>query len=273
MLRHFVLGEPVDVCFFFNISIWVKRWKEVFLLCSELAETVLFEAHGTQEQQKEQLNFVQSVYQDVSMISEVSDDDPTYLKRKMYVCEKKITRYLENDSSEDQFLKQYTEDDIKKVYREVFPKQSAQHVKIFPNTHESIVALVDDSFIVKFPRPNRGINGLQSEQEVTDLIRAKLNVAIPEISLHDKPVFMARYQKLSGKTFDKAQYKKLTNSEKQRLAAQIAECMLAFHQISLDEVQEKVSDLAPSWKLSIELIKEQLAADDGHVFTLSLIHI
>ena len=91
MPAPFVFGEPVDVCLFFNISIWVKRWKQVFSLCAELTDTMIFEAHGSDEQQAEQMNFVGSIYTDVQLVSEQSDDDPTYSKRKMYVCEKKVS--------------------------------------------------------------------------------------------------------------------------------------------------------------------------------------
>ena len=270
MLRHFVLGEPVDICFFFNISIWVKRWKEVFSLCSELSETMLFEAHGSDEQQDEQLAYVQSVYQNVLIVSEKSDDDPTYAKRKMYICTEKLERHIKLNAKDSRFLDKWTEDDIKNVYQEVFPKQSCQSISIFPNTHESVVADIDGSFIVKFPRPSRSVEGLVSEQIVTDFMRDKLEVLIPEISLHEKPVFMGRYQKLHGEMFDKKRYKKLSNTEKNQLAAQMAESIFSFHKVTNEEMQKNAFELDASWSLSTELVKEQLSSENEHVFDMLL---
>ncbi len=270
MLRHFVLGKPVDICFFFNISIWVKRWKEVFLLCSELTETMLFEAHGSDEQQGEQLAYVQSVYHDVLIVSEKSDDDPTYAKRKMYICSNRIDRHIDAQDKNSRFLENVSEHNIGQVYREVFPNQPFHSVNIYPNTQESIVADIDGSFIVKFPRPSRGIKGVISEVKVTDFMRDRLNVPIPSISLHEKPVFMGRYQKLSGKVLDKARYKTLTNVEKNQLAAQMAESMLAFHNVTHDEVEKNAFELNESWSLSTELIKAQLSSENEHVFSALL---
>ena len=59
LLSHFIFYEPVDICFFLNISLWVKKWKDVFLYCSTLTGSMLFEAHGDASQQSSQIEPLQ----------------------------------------------------------------------------------------------------------------------------------------------------------------------------------------------------------------------
>ncbi|MEX2964049.1 cupin-like domain-containing protein [Microbulbifer sp. TYP-18] len=266
MLRHFVFGEPVDICFFFNISIWVKRWKEAFRLCSEMTTTLLFEAHGNEKQQAEQLRFVKSIYQDVQLLSEQSDDDPTYAKRKMYRCETPLTRQVVTSvSGEENFLKVYSEQTVKDAYQAVFPDQPIESIEFYPNTHESVVADINGDYIVKFPRPHRGLDGVNTEQSVTDFMRDKLSLPIPALSVYTKPVVMARYQKLAGNTFNKNRYAALSELDKTSIAKQLAELIATFHAVDTADAQRHNITLSPSWDLSVPQIEEQLGQVDDPV--------
>ena len=266
LLRHFVFGESVDICLFFNISLWVKRWKEVFILCAELAETLLFEAHGNEQQQEEQLRFVKSVYRNVQLLSEQSDDDPTYAKRKMYRCDNRIERLtLQSVPADAEFLKVYSEEALKKAYQQTFSGQEVKTVHFFPNTHESVVVEINRDYIVKFPRPHRGLDGLNTEQSVTDFIRHQIQLPIPALSIHGDPVIMARYPKLPGHTFDKSRYGSLSEQDKNAIAQQIADLMVVFHSTTREELEKANIILSPSWELSTALIKEQLSSESEPV--------
>jgi aminoglycoside phosphotransferase len=262
MLRHFVLGEKVDICFFLNLSLWIKRWKDAFILCSEISEKILFEAHGDEKQQDEQLNFVRSIYSNVSLLSEQSDDDPTYAKRKMYLCESRILRKVVKELTDDvEFLKVYSEEAVTKHYQLNFPGEQVQSLHFYPNTHESVVAEINGNYIVKMPRPKRGLAGINAEQAVTDLIRDKVQLPIPAISVHADHGVMARYRKLPGVTLDKSRYSKLAEDDKQSLANQFAQFIVAMHSTPKDLIKEAKINLAPSWQLSLELIEKQLGTE------------
>lgn len=266
MLNHFVFGEPVDICFFFNISLWVKRWKEVFTLCSELTQSLLFEAHGNDAQQAEQLNFVKSIYADVKLLSEQSDDDPTYAKRKMYLCENRIQRgVLSNPPANAEFLKVFSESAVKEVYEAVFKGESVQAIRFFPNTHEGVVAEVNSDYIVKLPKPHRGVYGVTAEQKITDFLNSKVQLPIPSISVHAEPVVLARYRKLPGKTFDKGCYAQLSDENKNTLATQLAKFIADMHAIPAPVVQGAKLELTPSWELKPDLIEEQLSSSGDDV--------
>lgn len=266
MLNHFVFGEKVDVCFFFNISLWVKRWKEVFTLCSELTQSLLFEAHGNDDQQAEQLNFVKSVYSTVRLLSEQSDDDPTYAKRKMYLCENKTQRgVLDASPANSEFLKVFSERSVKEAYEAVFKGETAQSIRFFPNTHESVVAEINGDYIVKLPKPHRGVNGVAAEQKITDFLSGKVQLPIPSISVHAEPVVLARYRKLWGETFDKNRYTQLSDDNKNALATQLAKFITDLHAIPASVVQGAKLELAPSWELKPDLVEEQLSDSDDNV--------
>ena len=271
MLPNYIFGEPVDVCFFFNISLWVKRWKQVFTLCSELTTTMLFEAHGSDEQQNEQMNFVKSVYGSIRLLSEQSDDDPTYSKRKMYICESRIERkVLADNASNSTFLKVYSEDAVKKSYQEAFPEEQITSLHFYPNTHESVVADINDEYIVKFPRPHRGVSGLNAEQGITDLLRNKVQINIPALSIQADPVVFARYPKIPGQLFDKVKFAKLSDKIKDNLANQMAGFMAATHSVPQSDVTKASFELAPSWQLQIELIEQQFVNEKNDVIAALL---
>jgi SAM-dependent methyltransferase len=261
MLRDFVLGEQVDICFFLNLSLWVKRWQAVFESCARLTKTMLFEAHGSQLQQDEQLSFVRSRYSSVRLISEQSDDDPTYAKRATYLCdgfnlEKRAPRRLPLMAGGH--LKVFDEGSVRGAYRATFPDEAVRSVRLFPDTHESVVAEINEAYIVKLPRPNRGASGIEVERAVTNLLRDRLQIAVPEFSIHAAPFLMARCAKLPGVMFDKARYAALPDAQKDALAAQLGQLMATMHAIAPAEIERAGVQLAPSWQLSTELIKQQL---------------
>jgi len=184
MLTHFILGEKVDICFFFNISLWVKRWKDVFRLCSSMTSCLLFESHGTLAQQKAQLDFVSTIYKEVVLLSDQSDDDPTYANRKMFLCEKRIdNKIFEVDLNDVTLLDQFDRRSIQVAYEKAFSDQVVRSIHLFPSTHESVVADVNNQYILKLPRLNRGGGGLIAEAMITDCIRDKIHLSIPKFDI------------------------------------------------------------------------------------------
>jgi SAM-dependent methyltransferase len=263
MLGHFVLGEPVDICFFLNLSLWVKRWKDAFEACAKLTRTMLFEAHGSEQQQQEQLAFVRTVYGDVRLVSEQSDDDPTYAKRQMFLCEARIGGAVAaaEPAERSGHLQVFDEASVRSAYESIFAGEHARAIRFFPDTHESVVAEIDGAFIVKLPRPSRGVRGIEVEQAVTNFIRERVEVAVPQMSIHAAPVLLARYAKLPGIAFDKARYARLPEQSKEQLAEQLARFTAALHAVSNEQLEQAGVPSAPSWQLSTELVEEQLASD------------
>ena len=261
MLGHFVLGAPVDVCLFLNLSLWVKRWREAFKACAELAESMVFEAHGSEEQQAEQLAFVRSVFSEVQLISEQSDDDPTYAKRKMVLCHDRVLQDASQSTEvRAQSLQLFDEASVRQAYEAAFG-EPATSIRFFPGTQESVVAEIDGKHIVKLPRPKRGLQGIEVEKAVTDFLKDRLDVRIPEITVHTSAASLARYTKLPGECFDKARYAKLAEQAREQLALQLARFMAALHAITPEQLTAAAIPSAPSWQLSMDLIEAQLGKE------------
>jgi hypothetical protein len=86
LLKCFLVGQKVDICFLLSVCMWLKRWREVIEVASRLAETTLFESNGSPEQQEQQVQFLRKCYKEVSLVSYCSPDDPLQGARKLYLC-------------------------------------------------------------------------------------------------------------------------------------------------------------------------------------------
>ncbi len=270
LLPNFMLGHDIDICLFLNLSLWVKNWKAVFRFCSERSKVMVFEAHGSEEQQQEQLDYVSTIYSSVGLASYESDDDPTYAKRRMYLCEG-LQSAEEAQSSEQAIdaktptlFQSHSEDAVRAAYEAAFPEETANSVKFHPNTHESIVAEINGRYIVKFPRPSRGLDGILAEKAITDCIREMVPLAIPNILMQHKPVALARYPKILGSMFNRKRYAELDEAGRDALAGQLAKFLYALHGVSPQSLPNDVR-LSPSWSISCEQIEEFLGTDSDHV--------
>jgi len=270
LLPSFMLGQDIDICLFLNISLWVKNWKTVFKFCTERCAVMVFEAHGSEEQQREQLAYVRSIYSSVALASDESDDDPTYAKRRMYLCEglrsvHEIQPAAQAPAKKTPTLFQsHSEEAVRAAYETAFPEETAKSVKFHPNTHESIVAEVNGCYIVKFPRPSRGLNGIMAEKAVTDAIRNNVSLAIPNILMQQEPVALARYPKIPGAMFNRKRYAELDEAQREALAGQLAEFLHALHDVPFEDLPNDLR-LSPSWAISCEHIEEFLGRDSDHV--------
>ncbi|WP_226595809.1 cupin-like domain-containing protein [Marinobacter nauticus] len=270
LLPSFMLGREIDICLFLNLSLWIKSWKAVFQFCAERCGVMVFEAHGSEEQQQEQLAFVESIYVSVVLASDESDDDPTYAKRRMYLCEHLRSDQETQHSNQETkkkaptLFQSHSEDAVTAAYEAAFPGETAESVQFQPNTHESIVAEVNGCHIVKFPRPSRGLDGIAAEKAATDLVRDQVGLAIPEILIKQEPVALARYPKIPGAMFNRKRYAELDHAKREALAEQLAQFLMSLHAVPLESLPDGLR-LAPSWSISVENIEAFLGNDNDHV--------
>lgn len=86
LIYDFIPEPEVDVVFFLSVAMWVDCWKELVVECSRLSRCMVFETNGTPEQQREQHEYLCSVYSEVNQVSDSSVDDPKQRRRRLYVC-------------------------------------------------------------------------------------------------------------------------------------------------------------------------------------------
>ena len=80
--------DTYDVIFLLSVCMWIKNWKELILWVYKNSNHCLFETNGKFSLQEEQFNFLKSVYREVTIIHEYSNDDPGQKKRKTLWCSK-----------------------------------------------------------------------------------------------------------------------------------------------------------------------------------------
>lgn len=86
-ISDFLLDDKVDVVFLLSICKWIENWREVITYLATVADTMVFETNGTDEQQDEQIDFLRKTYKKCVVVNESSDDDLTQKNRKLLVCE------------------------------------------------------------------------------------------------------------------------------------------------------------------------------------------
>jgi hypothetical protein len=47
---------------------------------------LIFESNGKPEQQNEQVDFLKTIYSQIDLINEKSEDDPSQKSRRLYLC-------------------------------------------------------------------------------------------------------------------------------------------------------------------------------------------
>jgi len=80
--------DEVDIVFLLSICMWIKNWKDVIQYSYDISPALLFETNGNKSQQDDQLNFLQSLYNSIQIISETSEDDKTQKNRSLVLCQR-----------------------------------------------------------------------------------------------------------------------------------------------------------------------------------------
>lgn len=87
-IKDFLPSDKVDIVFLLSVCMWIKNWKEVIKFTSEISDTILFETNGSEEQQNEQVDYLKSIFSNITVVNETSEDDETQKNRKLFLCNK-----------------------------------------------------------------------------------------------------------------------------------------------------------------------------------------
>lgn len=85
-INDFLPGDKVDVVFLLSVCMWIKNWQEVIKFSQAISDHMIFESNGSVDQQEEQINYLKTIYQNVQLLKEKSDDDPSQQNRKLLYC-------------------------------------------------------------------------------------------------------------------------------------------------------------------------------------------
>jgi SAM-dependent methyltransferase len=85
-LKDLLPQNKVDVVFMLSIAMWINNWKSVVNFSKEISECMIFETNGKDYQQEEQIAYLKSVYKNVDLVNDKSDDDVLTKNRMLYYC-------------------------------------------------------------------------------------------------------------------------------------------------------------------------------------------
>lgn len=86
LVKDFIPRERVDIAFLLAVCMWIKNWRRVIDLAADVADAVLFESNGSEQQQQEQIVYLRSRFKSVELLSHESFDDKSQKARQLYLC-------------------------------------------------------------------------------------------------------------------------------------------------------------------------------------------
>lgn len=86
LIRDFLPEPRVDVVFLLSVCMWVTRWRELIDALTEITDTLVFEANGSEAEQDEQIAYLHTRFGTVTKLSGQSEDDPSNKRRQLFIA-------------------------------------------------------------------------------------------------------------------------------------------------------------------------------------------
>lgn len=87
LLQDFLPELRVDVVFLLAVCFWVKEWRALIDHVTTISDTLVFEANGDEASMAEQIAYVKTRYQSVTLLSDHSAEDTKFRTRKLLLAE------------------------------------------------------------------------------------------------------------------------------------------------------------------------------------------
>lgn len=128
-----------------------------------------------------------------------------------------------------------------------FPQLSTASFSLLTDGWDSLAVDVDDRLIFKFPRDEDSAEALRREAALLSVIRPRLTLPVPDLTFYATPQPFSKHTKLRGEALTTAQYERLTDSAKQKLAETIARFYAELHAINPELLQAAGALLIDTW--------------------------
>ncbi|WP_221931020.1 aminoglycoside phosphotransferase family protein [Telmatospirillum sp. J64-1] len=102
---------------------------------------------------------------------------------------------------------------------------------------DSIAVDVDDRLIFKFPRHDAAEQALRTEASLLAVIRPAVAMPVPDLILCPGPPLFSRHAKLKGEHLLAAEYERLPEAARQRLAAELALFYAQLHGLEAKKME------------------------------------
>ena len=135
----------------------------------------------------------------------------------------------------------------------------------------SLAVDIGGRFIAKFPEGGEAERALRREAALLAVVRPRVAMAVPDMTLHDGPPFFSLHRKLPGGTLERDGYARLDDDARRRLAGDLARFFAELHAIDPEVMRASGAlpvgvwdtddaTLAPVWPLLPESVRDAARA-------------
>ena len=115
-----------------------------------------------------------------------------------------------------------------------FPDLTGRPVTVHDGGWDSVGIEIDRTWMFKFPRDADGLEALRLETAVLDAVRPYVTISVPEMIVVDQPILFTRHRMLPGSALSNADYLRLSEDDRTRLAGAVGGFLAEVHGINAD---------------------------------------
>jgi aminoglycoside 2''-phosphotransferase len=110
-----------------------------------------------------------------------------------------------------------------------FPQLKWKEHRVLTHGWDHVVIVLDGKIVFRFPKDRGYKDRVQNEIELLEYLKKRLNVGIPEYTYVSRDRSFAGYAMLSGRELTYSRFRRLSSSEKDAVARQLAGFISALH--------------------------------------------
>ena len=138
---------------------------------------------------------------------------------------------------------------------EHFPEHGEGRFSLLTAGWDCVAVDVDDRRIFKFPRHERAAEALVREAALLAVVRARVEMPLPDLRLHPGPPRFSHHPKIAGQHLVKAQYQQLPEVRRQQLGEAMALFYAQLHALPVPLMQVAGAGPVEPWLPPEEMLR------------------
>ncbi len=123
---------------------------------------------------------------------------------------------------------------------------------------DSIAYLVNEEYIFKMSKHEEARLNLKKEIEVLDYLQGKITLQIPNIEFYSEKYSVCGYKEIKGDKLTSDMYDKMSESEKDKLANDIAQFLKELHSLPLPNIDDLELNVIEDYKNDYAELKKMI---------------
>ncbi|MDB5489841.1 MAG: aminoglycoside phosphotransferase family protein [Reyranella sp.] len=136
-----------------------------------------------------------------------------------------------------------------------FPEHASSDFRLLAQGWDCVAVEVDGHQIFKFPRHDAARRRLAVEAGLLAQVRPAVTLPVPRLTLHGKQRLFSRHEKIAGEPLLTAQYEKLSEPDRQNLAAELALFYSQLHSLAMDDMKSAGAGPIEAWLPPQEILQ------------------